>query len=301
MSRLSEQMTQDGAESRGHSGPSRAVLVDAHVHLHPCFEIPAFLNAATNNMTRTAMNMSVALEAGVLVVADPAGCNGFVRLKEFAASASNRPRVDRGSWGSRHTDESTSICLQRNDVSLAVIAGRQVRTAENLEVLLIGTRDEVRDDLPIEDVLLQSAHLDVPAIIPWGFGKWWGSRGELMRSLLRVDAIPFFLLGDNSNRPRLSIHPSLFRLASGDRGAPVPGSDPLPFPRETAVVGRYGFVIRKPFDAVRPTRFLINELSNRPFVAETYGRLEGPLRFVRNQISMQLVKHHDGRGRRAGC
>ena len=97
------------------------------------------------------------------------------------------------------------------------------------------------------------------------------------------------MLGDNSGRPVFWPKPFHFSIAERRSIGVLPGSDPLPFARECERVGSFGAVARAPFDPDRPAarlKHLLREgLGTRP-----YGQLESPLRFVRNQVEMQLKK-----------
>jgi hypothetical protein len=52
-----------------------------------------------------------------------------------------------------------------------------------------------------------------------------------------------------------------------------------------------GFRIRIPLDRTRPAASLLGVLRQPSTLPERFAVLESPLRFVRNQIGMQLRKH----------
>jgi hypothetical protein len=70
----------------------------------------------------------------------------------------------------------------------------------------------------------------------------------------------------------------------------LPGTDPLPFPHDVTKVGRMGLRVRIDLDRARPAVSLLAALSEPTTALERFAILESPLRFVRNQIGMQLRK-----------
>ena len=70
----------------------------------------------------------------------------------------------------------------------------------------------------------------------------------------------------------------------------LPGTDPLPFPHDVDKVGRMGLKVAVDLDLARPGASLLRALSDAGAPLERFATLEPPLRFVRNQIGMQLRK-----------
>jgi hypothetical protein len=82
--------------------------------------------------------------------------------------------------------------------------------------------------------------------------------------------------------------PAQFRRAE-ERGIKnLPGSDPLPFPNEARRVGRVGVVLNGSLDLRYPAQDLKRKLLDSSTSFQQFGRREMPLRFVRNQLKMQL-------------
>jgi len=90
----------------------------------------------------------------------------------------------------------------------------------------------------------------------------------------------------------------LFRLAER-LGIPIlPGSDPLPLPGEAARVGSYGFSVEVESQPDNIARQLCDLLREGRAAVHPYGRLIGPVRFIRNQLALRLRKGGDS-GERA--
>ncbi len=271
------------------------VLVDGHVHLHDAWDVGIFLSEAHQNFARVSKRLGNTAFTGVLVMVDAEGQHGYRRI---VAEATSFRTTDAQAWTLTETDETVSTRLRRDHSSLVIIAGRQLRSVENLEVLAMGVDVSIEEHRPLTELVADiTAHGGV-AIIPWGFGKWSGKRGRILRDLLGSARVPF-VLGDNGNRPALLPAPSLFRLARSHGLQIIPGSDPLPFRRERNRAGTFGFVLGDDLDVRRPAADLKSRLSDSNVVVQPYGNLERPLRFALNQTAMQLMRiSAERRGRR---
>jgi len=189
------------------------------------------------------------------------------------------------------TEEDESLRIQKMDgASLFLISGRQIVTAERLEVLALSTVSEIPDGLPLEETVAEVEKNGALPVIPWGFGKWIGRRGRILKRFMEEVSRPSFFLGDNGGRPAFLPEPALFPFGR-ERGIRIlPGSDPLPYPSETDRAGSFGFALRVPLDPGRPSHGIRTSLADHATCPEPYGRLETPFRFLRNQVAMQMMK-----------
>jgi hypothetical protein len=157
-------------------------------------------------------------------------------------------------------------------------------------VLILGTTRRLRDGLPIREVLAETASWGVPRVIPWGPGKWLFKRGRLLNELVEEFRRPTLFLGDEGGRPAFWGYPQHFERAARLGVRDLPGTDPLPFAHDVTKVGRMGFRIPLTLDRGYPAAALLGALSQPSTTLERFAVLESPLRFVRNQIGMQLRK-----------
>ncbi len=97
-------------------------------------------------------------------------------------------------------------------------------------------------------------------------------------------------LGDESSRPFFWGTPRHFGEARARGLRVLPGTDPLPFPHELGRAGSFGFWAHMAIDPARPAASLKAHLRGPAPEVHPFGRLEGPVLFVRNQIAMQLRK-----------
>jgi hypothetical protein len=275
----------------GPGGP--ALLVDAHVHLHPCFDLPIFLDAAAANVRQASLRHGYGTTAtGCLLLTEASGVDEFGRLRRLAEAGSGfkEGALARTGWSVRSTAEPGSI-LARHDSGprLFIMAGRQIATTEGLEVLALLTMERFGQPVDLPGAIAEVHAADAIPVIPWGFGKWTLRRGKLVTRAIRDMPRPLFL-GDNGGRPRGLPTPRLLRQA-GDTGILIlPGSDPLPFPDQQIRVGGRGFITPLLLDGSTPARQLGDWLRELRVQPQMYGAGERVGAFARNQVRMQVRK-----------
>lgn len=246
-----------------------AIRVDTHVHLHPRFDAGAFLDAAAAHATPAGL---------VLCLTE---CAGVRRFDELART----PSV--GRWTLELISEPESLAFARTGTTITLIAGRQIITAERIEVLALATLADFDDGCPLAETLDAVLNAGAIAVLPWGFGKWWGGRGRLVADELRRRGRTV-MVGDNAGRPRGSRPHPIFRLAR-ELGVPVlPGSDPLDLAHHLTRAGSYGLELPAPLDALAPAADLRARLREPPASPPVSGRRIGPARFALDQALLRL-------------
>lgn len=272
----------NGTDSRLHTA-----LVDAHVHFHACFDIELFLASARENFAATASEAGI--EPGYsafLLLTESADANWFAQLTERASRGWKVCDL----WTAHATSDEREVRLvHTSGMTLNIVAGRQIVTAERLEVLALGSAFTVPDGYPIIETIQRVSELGAVPVIPWGFGKWLGRRGRKVHEVLSTATAGELFLGDNSGRLIGTRDPEQFVRARAKGIAILPGTDPFPFPEQARRVGRMGFVVRSSHE-LSSWKQLREALVAREGITP-YGDLEQPLPFVMNQVAMQVVKH----------
>ncbi len=266
-----------------HLSPT-TVLCDAHVHIYDCFDLTLFFDSAWHNFYQQAQLLKTQNNfCAALMLTESKKDNWFLKLKENASPASN--------WSFHETNEQTSLLAQHADGhEILIINGRQIVTAENLEVLALATTEVLADGQPISKVVDWAINKQAIPVIPWGFGKWWGGRGDILSNTLNHFAAENLFLGDNSGRPWFLGKPKHFDVAESEQRRILPGSDPLPFASETTRPGSVGFYFTEIFDRNTPAKCMRNLLKNPTTVIENYMHRERLLPFIKNQFAMQIKK-----------
>jgi hypothetical protein len=265
-------------------------LVDAHVHCHGCFAPAAFLDHAADGFAAAAHELGIAGPAtGWLLFAEMQGDRYFDGLRTG--------RIEPAGWTLATTLEDTSLIARRQDgQTMVLVAGRQLNTGEGLEVLALGSGAPLADGADLATTVERVRAEGAVAVLPWGFGKWWGRRGRTMtRYLATVEPAGDVFLGDNAARPVLLPPPPQFTQGA-ERGLFVlPGSDPLPLSAAATSVARYGLVLEGAVDAGRPTAGVLRLLAGLREQPATFGRRDGMAACLVKQLTMQWQK----RGRAA--
>lgn len=270
-------------------------MVDAHVHLHSCFCPRAFLDGALANVQR-AFHRDHFENGGLacLMMADMAGQNTFESLRGAERAGELYPwqLCDAG-------DKIALFARHAAGAEILLLSGRQIVSAEKIELLALATNEEFEDGRPLAELISQVLDSGAVAVLPWGFGKWWFQRGRVVKGQLppsnrfRNRAAPgsrqgALFLGDNSLRPRWSSTPILLRQGE-KRGLKIlPGSDPLPRASHERNAGRYGFRLEGDFDRGSPAESIKRLLEGQRTQPELFGRRERLWRFFRDQLSVQI-------------
>jgi hypothetical protein len=260
------------------------VLVDGHVHIYDCFSVPRLFDAAAANFAAAAR----ALRSGVY---DAVLCLVESDKEHFVEGVRTRRlgrvwRGQHGFWEVEPSGEPETFVVRCGSSRLRVIAGRQLVTRERLEVLALGTTAPLRDGEPMDATLSAVRSAGAAAVLPWGVGKWLGSRGAVVARVLADPGWRDVFLGDNGNRPAVGPEPAHFTAARRCGRGVLPGSDPLPLPGEESRVGGYGFAVDAVLDPLRPAAALLAALRGGASFA-AFGRRERLIRFVGNQLALR--------------
>lgn len=246
-------------------------LIDTHVHFYPCFEATRFLNAACDNFQREIKHSRLPKDTLChLCLTEKSEHHFFETLRSE-------------DWKDYQTKEKYTRVVKKGEHSIHIIAGRQIVTKEQIEILAIGTLSQFKEGASLQDTLHAIEQAEAIAIIPWGFGKWWGKRGEIIKKLIQSNNAPKFLLGDNGGRLHIGVKPPIFKQGSA-RGIPiVPGSDPLPFKSQECHAGRCGVIVEGKGN-------ILDLLGQLETSTRTYGNGEHLLPFIINQTTIQVRK-----------
>jgi hypothetical protein len=252
-----------------------------------------FLNSAFENFRLVAARWpEVDSFSGVLLLTESQNVNWFQSVSSYADQEHLiESGIDPHCWVFNRTNESCSLWARcTSGKELCIVAGRQIVTAEKLEVLALATDKEYVDGLPLAQTIETVKEDDAIAVVPWGFGKWMGKRGHILTEVLqRADKTDFFL-GDNGGRTVFLRYPYHFRLAESKGMRILPGSDPLPFASECRRPGSFGFTIRASITSAEPAKEIKRTLLDHSIKLRSYGALQSPYRFFCNQLSMQIKK-----------
>jgi len=263
----------------------KVLFVDAHVHIYDVYDLDRLFDAAISNFDRAARKtgLSNLPREGMLLLTETARDHAFDAL---AAGQRSPAR-----WKIAVTEEPAVLRAYLDDKTfLWLVAGRQVATREDLEVLALGTIRRFPDGEPIQKSLSDSEESSALTALPWGFGKWWGSRGGIIQSIMHAPRSRPLFLGDNGGRLSMSTRPRLFGIGERSGLKVLPGTDPLPFPGQENRVGSFGMFLPEWDSGGRPLEQLVKRLTSAPTAPQEFGTLTGLISFVKLQIAMQVRK-----------
>jgi hypothetical protein len=274
------------------------LLIDAHVHIYDCFDLEKFFDSAYANLKFEAEQLDHGNDfTGILILAETSNENWFQHLVDCANGKPLPDGKTTGNWNLRRTDERNSLLAVSGDSkNLLLIAGRQIVTEEGLEILSLASNERFEDGSPIKNLIEDIKDKGGIPVIPWGVGKWFGTKGKIIKELVdNYQGNASIYLGDNGNRPVFWRQPKHLKEAMQKGIIILPGSDPLPFASESCRAGRYGFILQTEIDSKNPAALIMQILMNevKPTV-RVFGRLEKIHRFLQNQIRAQFRKRFAG-------
>jgi hypothetical protein len=265
------------------------IIVDAHVHLHPHVPVSSALDAALHNFYAHANRLAADTDLQfVIALTESAGVDRFGELAICVASGIQ----EHGSWRIGSTNETNSLLARgpNGEGPIVILAGRQIVTRERVEIIALASRRGHPDGESVYQYLAQIAKDGGLPVIPWGFGKWLGKRGVLVEHLISTADSASFFLGDNGGRLALMQTPRLLEMGQRRGLKILPGTDPLPFPGEHKRIGSYGFWLEGKLSLQTPGDDLKVRLGHPDTFILPYGKLMSPMKFLVNQIRMQIRK-----------
>ena len=269
-------------------GTAKAICVDGHIHIHPCYGTDLAFSCLIDNLMRMGQSSAslFSLPIGYLaILAESRSCHYFRdAVKEDRDKAASRYAVRAG------PEPGSLLVLQEDKPDLCLIAGRQIVTAERIEILALTTDADIPDGLPAQTVLdTIRAEGGIP-VLSWAPGKWFFGRGQLVGRLIDAAKPGTLLLGDTSLRPPLWSEPRRMRAGRIKGLAVIAGSDPLPFTGEERRMGTYGFCRQGDFDLSRPVTELRDILRGPAAGLILTGRRGGLLTTVRRLLAARRAK-----------
>ena len=241
------------------------LVIDGHLHLYPCYNLKHALDSLKANLERIARAefhtdlLQDIFKIGFLV--ESRGLNYFEQFRNGTIRAALQGlEIVSGSDGLSIT------IIQQGKPDLCLIAGKQIVTSENIEILGIGFDESVPDHLPAHEVITQIIDAGGIPVLPWAPGKWLFKRGRIIEKLIENYSPEQLVLQDTSLRPTILPLPGLMRKGMAKGFSLIAGSDPLPIPGEEQWMGTYGFIYEGPFDTDAPVESMRQILFNAPSI-----------------------------------
>ncbi|MEM1447028.1 MAG: hypothetical protein AAGF84_13300 [Planctomycetota bacterium] len=203
--------------------------IDTHVHLHDGHDVAEFLDGAATHFA------AAGARVGVLCLTEVLGINGFDRVAQAGGA---------GGWIVETIDPFTLRAQRGDGMTIGVIAGRQIRCDNGLEVVSLGRTVDLPDGRPLDEAVDAARASGGLAVLVYGVGKWSGARGRLIQQLIE-DGPSDLAFGDNSGRVGVGVQKLLRRARALGRTVLV-GSDPLRTATGVKRVACWGVVLEVP-------------------------------------------------------
>ena len=250
------------------------IHLDAHAHVYPFHDVPRLLLAALDHMPRVAPT-----DLRVLCLAERADCSFFQAL------AQDEIRLPGDRWRIAAWDPAGGVKIRHlpDHRDLWILAGRQIVSAERIEVCSLFSDEPIADGQPAREIVRAIlANGGLPAL-DWAPGKWLFGRGQLVRALVKEFPPAQLALVDTSLRPVGWPAPGLYRAARKQGRAVLAGSDPLPFAGEEDLAGSYHCTFTLPGldDSARLVAPLKAALAGGHLAIQVGGRRGSPLSVLR--------------------
>jgi len=271
-------------------------LVDGHVHIYPHYNLLEVLQVGTKNLENAAQetlgcrdkgtNDNVSEIMTMWLLTERADCNFFQEAMK------SPPNVGPFGFTFIPGDEKETIVVQRAEKPvLYILAGRQIVAKEGLEILSLASTAVFKDrEHPIDDVIKGVIDSGGVPALNWAPGKWFFSRGKVVRRIVEEYSPENLVLGDTTLRNALWRTPKLMAAAQ-ERGFKVTaGSDPLPFNGEEKYIGSYGFCLDGNFNADRPADAIRSLLKEPETNISLIGKRNGFFTFCRRQYKIMAQK-----------
>ncbi len=269
-----------------------AIFIDAHVHIYPGFDRDFFLKAAFTNFLAASKRENLSpVNSYVLAMAESRDNDVFLSLCRDAApfATSSRQQSDPDALKIYKTEETDSLLVRMGEHTLFLLAGRQLISKENIEVIsLSGLAKHTDREWSLDDLVKIIVENGGIAVIPWGVGKWLGERGKVIKKCIETShGFPLFI-GDNGNRPFFWPVPSLFSKAEEHNVQLLSGSDPLPFVSHSNRAASSGTLLLKgEISRSQPAASLRKQLA-QPGEKREFGERLNSIRFVFEQFRLAI-------------
>lgn len=265
------------------TAPTR-IIMDGHVHIYPGYDVPEAVECLFCNLTANAP------------AAPPETCTVMIGLlaesracRFYRDIAQSRTSINSESWRFEAGPDEGSVTIHEHGVIKGfLVAGRQIVTAEKLEVLGLGSDISVNDGLPAEETIRAVRAQGAVPVLSWSPGKWFFARGKRVQSLLETHTPGDFLMGDTGLRPTVWPLPFLMKSAARQGFVIIGGSDALPLPGEECQLGSYGVSCLAQFDPCKPAdslRRILADPATRPI---PLGHRSRPLPFLFRWLNNQF-------------
>jgi hypothetical protein len=251
-------------------------LADTHLHIYPGHDPGITIRSALSGLRNAARSSNAPC---ALFLTEGRGHHWFASLKTGGHRLPD-------AWHVLPTPEPEAVWIDTGNDRVLVLAGRQLVTAERVEILALTLEAAPADGAPAAELMSQVMDQQAVPVLPWAPGKWMFARAKVVENLTQLGG-ERLRLADSSLRCLGWPTPAILSAA---RIPPLAGSDPLPAPGEETLAGSYGIRIQLDFDENAPVSSFRKALCNPATPIDIIGNRNTPLGMFR-----RLIRHHLGK------
>lgn len=253
------------------------LIADTHVHVYPVHDAARLIRTSANRLRRHAQT-SDALCALFLV--EGQGYQWFEQLRRGTAASPD-------GWAVEPAGEAGAVRVTIDEGQVVwIFAGRQIVTAERLEVLALTAVEAPEDGGPTGRTVERVRESGAIPVLSWAPGKWFARRGDVVRDIINGCPPGRLLIGDTALRPTIWPEPVCMRVARRKGLGVLAGSDPLPFAGDERQAGGYGVRGHLAFDPDKPVSSVRAWLSDPNADMKRIGHRNGPV-----EMFARMMKH----------
>ena len=209
------------------------LLIDSHVHVYPNYDLARFFHRAWLNLSSGAVDLLNGSQTiPVLMLTERHDCSFFRDLIGGRFELPNGLEI-------RSCGANSVQIGGAGGMELVIIAGRQIVSAERIEVLALLADLALKDGQPIDELIPEISRLGAFPVLPWSPGKWFSSRGQKIEQILLAYKPGQIGFSDSALRPAGWPLPRLLQMAGLKSFVVIAGSDPLPLSGEEERAGSY--------------------------------------------------------------
>ncbi len=260
------------------------LIADTHIHLYPCYDLITAFDNLRLNLQQLAPGV-----ARAAFFTERSDCDYFAGIRDGAIKVvSNDFRIEPLS------EKEGLIFIEKDGSLLYLFAGRQIVSAERIEILALTTDMTIDDGIPAQDVINAVTDTGGVPVLSWAPGKWMFKRKNIISELINSFSPDKMLIGDTFLRPTLWMEPLLMRKAVKNGFSVLAGSDPLPFSGEEKYLGKYGSIINGPFDKNKPVASIRKLLTSPDVIKTRVGKRGGLSETIGRLKKNAGIKHLSG-------
>lgn len=243
------------------------LLIDAHVHIYPSYNLEYLFDNAYKNFSHYDNNV----DAYGIILTERYDCDAYSELARRKTIKDYQINLK----------DDFLILSKQNSKNMYIFPGQQINTKEGLEILAYFVKNKIPQKLSFKELFQKIYDYKSFPIINWAPGKWLGKRGQLIRSIL-------------SNKERVllgisSLLPEKFKLPkiAVDYKYPILlGSDPFPLKWQESLIGTCGISINvNNLDSIEELR---SNIANGNF--QLFGKRDSIFRVITRLIRSEFKR-----------